>query len=343
MPWLSRVLLRLHGRPTVQRINRNLSRARHRGPLRRRCRAQATGRGPAGRDRRPGDQLHPHRHVRGRHPGRGAGRPLRALRPAGRGAGVGPRGHRPRRADHGAGRRPAGGGVLGPGPRHGTRERPRRDRQGRPLRALCPGGGGRRRGRQAEDGLPAGVDGSGHGDHRRRPEGADPASHGRRRSGHRRDHRGAQRSVRPLPAQGDRLALAGVRGATVLHHVGAGPGSVRPGQDPSGSAFPGSPARVRPGPGHLRRHPVEGRPLRALRDRRRDQRVVAQGGRGRHPHPRTGGRAPRRPSGCGAGQEAGDPQGGAQEGGRQRRPRAPGRLRPPRRRDQRKPAPRRWA
>ncbi len=72
-------------------------------------RFEADGLGPVGGDRRPGDQLHPHRGARGR-PG-GAGGPLRALRPAGRRPGLHPRGPAARRADTRARPLPAGSGL----------------------------------------------------------------------------------------------------------------------------------------------------------------------------------------------------------------------------------------
>ena len=89
-----------------------------------------------GRDRRPRDQLHPHRR-RGRRPGhRGPGGPLRALPPARRGPGLGPRGPGPRRAHRRAGRGAARGPVARPGARRGSRDRAAGAGAGRPVRSL---------------------------------------------------------------------------------------------------------------------------------------------------------------------------------------------------------------
>ena len=80
----------------------------------------------------------PDRGGRRRRAGGGPGGPLRALPEAGRRHGVDPRGHRPRRADPGQGRRAAGDAVrrprTGPRPRDGPGGQP----PPRPLRAIRP-------------------------------------------------------------------------------------------------------------------------------------------------------------------------------------------------------------
>ena len=108
-------------------------------------RAQGLGGDAPERNRRPRDQLHPARERERRRADRGAGRPLRPLPPARRGPGLHPRRHGARRADDRAGRGDPGRALQRPGARHPPRERARHSGQGRALRALRPGGRGRRR------------------------------------------------------------------------------------------------------------------------------------------------------------------------------------------------------
>ena len=69
------------------------------------ARPQTRGEHLSGRDRRPGDQLHPDRDGERRGRDRGPGRALRAVSAARRGPGLDPGGHGPRRADPGRGPR----------------------------------------------------------------------------------------------------------------------------------------------------------------------------------------------------------------------------------------------
>jgi DNA topoisomerase-1 len=89
---------------------------------RRRWASRPAWRAP-GRDRRPGDQLHPHRRGERRRADRGPGRPLRPLPPARRRPGLAARGHVPRRADRGAAEEllaaPSNDRVLGTDPETG--------------------------------------------------------------------------------------------------------------------------------------------------------------------------------------------------------------------------------
>ena len=80
---------------------------------------------------------------------------------------------------------------------------------------------------------------------------------------------------------------------------GRGQGAVRPAQAPRPPHRRRGPAaaRARRGPGHRQADGDQGRPVRPLRHRRRDQRLAAQGRRGRLDHRRAGGRTPRRPAG----------------------------------------------
>ena len=113
-----------------------------------------------------------------------------------------------------------------------------------------------------------------------------------RRAGRRAGH-GAERPVRPVRQEGHRQPLAGARGAAVRHHPGRGEGTVRPAQ---GARPPderrGGPAaaRARRGPRVRQVHGDQGRPLGAVRDRRRDQRVAAQGRHGGIGHGRSAAR-----------------------------------------------------
>ena len=125
---------------------------------------------------------------------------------------------------------------------------------------------------------------------------------GRRRRGRRGDHR-AERPLRALPEEGHRLALDRDRAAAVRHHPRAGPGDLRAAQ----AAWPGgrqaAPGRAghRPRVGQARGG--QGRPVRALRHRRRDQRDAAQGRRPGEDHAGARLRAARRQAGARAGEE----------------------------------------
>ena len=150
---------------------------------------------------------------------------------------------------------------------------------------------------------------------------------GTRRRG-RRDHR-AERQVRPLPQEGDRLPV---------HRSPSSSCSTSPSIRPSRSMpSPSSAAGVRPPP----RWPSsatdpasratggrQGRALRPVRHRRRDQRDAAQGRRPRVDHARAGLRAARRQAGARSGAQSAPP----------RRQPPPRRLRQPRRRASRRRA-----
>ncbi len=106
---------------------------------RRRPRPQEAGLGAPGRDRRPGDQQHPHRRP-GFRSGR-AGGAVRPLRAAGRrGARSGPRGPGARRADRGPGDRTAGSRIVRAGPRTRSRDGIANHGAGRAVRPLRAGG-----------------------------------------------------------------------------------------------------------------------------------------------------------------------------------------------------------
>ena len=150
--------------------------------------------------------------------------------------------------------------------------------------------------RQAPDRVPAEVDGPRHRDPGRRGQAAQPApdpGRARRRARHR-----AERPVRPLRQEGHRQPLAGVRGPAVHADPGRGQGDVRPAQ----AARPRCPrdgpaaARARRGPRHRQADGDQGRPVRPVRDRRRDQRLAAQGRRGGRRHRPARRRAAGRPA-----------------------------------------------
>ena len=254
-------------------------------------------------DRRPGPEVPGRRHQRHRRAGRqlvpagrqrhrGPGRPVRPLPGAGRAAGERPRRHRAGRADRRKSRRAFQSAERRCASRHRPRYRSRGDRQGRPVRSVRHRA--TRRGRsglgQAQVRVAAEVHGAGHGHAGRRAEAAEPAA-GARRTGRRAGHR-AERPVRAVREEGHGQPVAGVGGPAVHPDPGRGQGAVRPAQGPRpphrrrGSAA----ARARRGPGHRQADGDQGRPVRPLRDRRRDQRVAAQGRRGRLGYRPAGGR-----------------------------------------------------
>ncbi len=174
--------------------------------------------------------------------------------------------------------------------------------------------------RQAAYGLAVQVDDPGHGDARRRPQ-ADVAA-ARRRQGRRGrgDHR-AERALRAVPEEGHGLPLADGRGPALHDHPRRGAGDLLPAQ----AARPGRRQAAAEGTGHrpgqreARRR--QGRPFRAVRHRRRDQRdpALRRQRRGHQPGARL--RAARREAGQVARQEDGEEgpgeEGGGQEGARQ--------------------------
>ena len=127
-----------------------------------------------------------------------------------------------------------------------------------------------------------------------------------------RDH-GPERPLRALPQEGHRLPLVAVRAAALRHHARGGAGDLRPAQAarPRREHRPAQGARQRPGV----RQPDggQGRPVRCLRHRRRDQRDAAQGRRPRVDHARARCRAARRE----ARQGPHDPQARHEEVGRE--------------------------
>ncbi len=127
---------RPRGRGGLGQRRRRPRRPGHRPPAG--PRAEARGEHLPGRDRRPGDQLHPDRGGDRRAGHRGPGGPLRSLSPTGRGPGLHPRGPGPRRAHRREGRGDARGPVLGPGPRRRSRDRPAGAGQSGPVRSVRP-------------------------------------------------------------------------------------------------------------------------------------------------------------------------------------------------------------
>ena len=215
---------------------------------------------------------------------------------------VDPRRPRARRAHDRQGARAARRAQRRQVPRHRSRQRPRRDRQGRPLRPLRPArrdarGQEGQGGRQAQDGVAV----QGHGPRlagaRRRAPAALAAPGRRHRPGRRRrDHR-PERPLRAVHQEGQRQPQPR-RGEPAVH---ADPRRGAPDPRPAEAAGPGTggrtaAARARPGPRLGAAGRREGRTLRLLRDRRRDQRLPAQGRRGRVDHHRAGRRAAAEPA-----------------------------------------------
>jgi DNA topoisomerase I len=289
------------------------------------------------RDRRPRGQLD--RDRRRHHPARRPVRPVhrgdrRRARPGRHPAArVGAGRPGPRRADGREGPRAAGDAARGrPGARHrpGHRHHDRgEERPVRPLRHRAaarararpgPVGGGEEEGAgrrpQAAHGVAAQVDVPADGDAGRRAPAAQPAARGRHRPGVRRgDHR-AERPVRALPEEGHRLAHAAVGGGDLHHDAGGGAGDLRAAQARPWRHRDPAAARAGRGPDLGQADRGEGRPVRRVRDRRRDEPHAAAR---RHPgvdHPRAGGRAAGREACPGAEEEAGAQGGGApREGG----------------------------
>ena len=213
--------------------------------VRRRRRPQDARHRPR-RHRRQGDGDLPDRHARGRDQP-----PRRPLRPVRRGAGARGRrrcpdpGQRPRRPPARRAHRGQGQGAAGqPGRRGAGRRQPPRHRppdrgQERPLRPLRhrAAARGRAQERQAAHRLALQVDDPRHRLARGGGQAARPAPRRRHRRGRHRDHR-AERSLRALPQEGHRLALAHQRGPDLRHHARPGEGDLRPAQ--------GSAVAVRP-------------------------------------------------------------------------------------------------
>ncbi len=232
----------------------------------------------------------------------------------------------------------AGRAHQRPCPRRRPRDGSRRLRQGRPLRALRPA---RRSGRgfwvslgQATHLVPLLHHGPGHAHLRAGSRAAQDPAHRRDRPRDRRGGGRPQRQVRPLPEEGDRHPQPHQRGPDLQRDVARGPGALRPAQATPRPHGGGSATRTggRPGVGTACRG--QRRTLRAVCDRRDDERLSAQGRRRRVDHHRTGVRAPGRTAGRRA------PPHARRRAGRRRpprRPEAPRRRRPRRRR----PGPRR--
>ncbi len=239
------------------------------------------------RDRRPRDQHHPDRDVRGRPAGRRARRPLRAVRPGRRGRqrgpaeGVAARGPRARRAHRRQGRRAGRRPQRRPGARRRPDHRLRRRREGRPLRAVrqrwcC----------------------------RRAPR----TSRRRRRCSRRWTSRRSPSSRRSKLLTLPRVLGDAEDGEEVTAHNGRYGPYVSKGKESRSleseeqlfeitleqalallaqpkqygrkASAPKPPLKeLGDGPGHRREDGRQGGPLRALRHRRRDQRLAAQGRR----------------------------------------------------------------
>ncbi len=177
-----------------------------------------------------------------------------------------------------------------------SRERARDRRPRGPLRAVRLGGaaGGLRR-RQAAHGLAAVLPAVADADARGGSAPALAAAGRRRRRGRRGDHR-ADRPLRPLHLEGQGDALARDRRARLHDHPGGGARAPRPAEAARPPCRGGAAARARRRSdlGQARRR--QGRPVRALRDRRRDEREPAQGRRRRDADARAGLGAPGRPA-----------------------------------------------
>ena len=124
-------------------------------------------------------------------------------------------------------------------------------------------------------GLAVQVDVAGHGDADGRAE-ADVAAARRRRGRRGRgDHR-AERPLRPVPEEGHGLAVAADRGPALHDHARRGAGDLRAAQ----AARPGRRQAAAEGagrrPGQRQAGRRQGRPLRPVRHRRRDQRDPAR-------------------------------------------------------------------
>ena len=195
-------------------------------------------------------------------------------------------------------------------------------RQERPVRALRAVGIARSaaaRPRQAEDGEPVQDDGA-RTDHGRRGGGAVAAApHRRPRPIRLPGDRRQQRPLRPLRRQGQGLPFARLRGAVAHDHARPGDGHLPAAQGlqarwtQHGGVRPA--ARVRNRPGQPTTGHGQGRPLRRLRDRRRDERVDRQGRSDRGDAAGTGLRAAGDPPRGGRGQGWYDRQAGAPQEG----------------------------
>ena len=200
------------------------------------------------------------------------------------------------------GRRAAVLGAAG-GPLAGRRpaDRARDRREGGPVRALRDGdpprARGAGRGSDEEEGpgegqAAHGVAVQGHvggdgdaGAGRPAAVAAAGGGHGpRRRRG---DHR-AERALRAVPQEGHRLAVADERRPAVHRDPGRGAGDLPAAQAARPSLGGGDPAAARAGRRHRHEeaHGDQGRPVRAVRHRRRDERVAAQGRQRRGDHGR---------------------------------------------------------
>ena len=241
--------------------------------------------------------------------------------------------HRARRADAGEGPRAARRRRRRRSrPRHRPRVGPRDRRAGGALRAVRhrgPARGRRARHRQGQEGGGQGqaahriaVQGHGPRDPRARCRAAPALAAPRRRvrpgvgGG---DHR-AERAVRAVPEEGHRLALAHRGAPAVRHHARGGAGHLRAAQAAwsGGREAAAGRARHRPRVGQAGRR--QGRAVRPLRHRRRDQRDAAQGRRPGAARARARVRAARRQAGARSGEEDGQEdceEGPGEEGRRQ--------------------------
>ncbi len=234
-----------------------------------------------------------------------------------------PEGTAPGRADPGAGRRAAVPAERREDPGHRPVERQDDRGQGGPLRPVRDRAARRGRDGQAEVGVAAQVDGPGQHHAGRRAAPADPAT--RAGPARRRGRYRAERAVRALCEARYGQPLTGIRRADVHGHARRGDGAVRAAEDarprgPRGhAAAAGAGRRLR----ERQADRAQGGPVRPVRDRRRDQRLAAQGRHGRGHHhaagDRAAGRAPgRRPGAQAPPRRAGEGQrdqvGGLEDG-----------------------------
>ena len=179
--------------------------------------------------------------------------------------------------------------------REALRDGARGRRQGRPLRPVRHRGAARGRRGEAAHRVALRLDEPGDGHARRGGAAAHPPAHARR-VGRPGDPR-LERPLRPVRQAWCRYAIARVGGAAALHHGRRGRGDPR-----AAEAAPRSRRREaaaqgpRHRPGKRQAHRREGRSLRPVRHRRRDEREPAPRRRRRGPDPRARARADGRAS-----------------------------------------------
>ena len=171
--------------------------------------------------------------------------------------------------------------LAAPKSRRPDRHRPRNglpgvceERSLRPVRAARRRGHAARE-REAEDGIAVQDDDPRTAHARRRARPAVTSAPARHRSGRRRSRRSGQRSVRPVRPQGQGLPIDRHRGAAPHHPARRSTGPARAATAvPRPGRAQAAAARVRPRSGVRATDRGEGRPLRRVRDRRRDERIA---------------------------------------------------------------------